>query len=297
MAWAINESTITCVADGKIYTIQRDHPESKQILRAIRQQLGADQVVALFDKIKAMAAYMGNSVEVMGNTVYCRGEEVHNVVAERILKFMGEGLPHEPLVAFLERLFANPSRRSVEQLYKFLEHKNLPITPDGKFLAYKAIRHDWTDKHSGKFLNTVGAVLSMPRNKVDDNPDSHCSYGFHVGSIEYVESFACGYGSAGGDRIVIVEVDPADVVSVPNDCSCQKVRCCKYKVVAEYTGLLPEGLVRDSSAPYEEPEEYDDDEVECGCGDECECRGDEYERGYRDALAKVQAAAEEALSD
>lgn len=36
----------------------------------------------------------------------------------------------------------------------------------------------------------------------------------HVGSLEYVRGFASGYGSEGGDRIVIVEFDPADAVSV-----------------------------------------------------------------------------------
>lgn len=42
----------------------------------------------------------------------------------------------------------------------------------------------------------------------------------------------------GCSRIVLVEVDPADIVSVPYDCSCGKVRCSTYKVVAEYQGEL-----------------------------------------------------------
>lgn len=304
--WSINESTITCVVDGELYTIQRDHPEARLILRAIKERLPGDQVVQLFNKITAIARYMCGAVEVRGNTVFCGGEPVRDVIAERILQFMGEGLPYEPLVAFLNRINANPSKWSRDQLYSFLEHKNLPITPSGTFLAYKAIRNDWKDKYSGKFLNKVGCTLSMQRNKVDDDPEQHCSYGFHVGSIEYVNSFAYGYGSAGGDRIVIVEVDPADAVSVPSDCSCQKMRTCRYKVVAEYTGLLPQSLVNDPSQPYQghDPAQYEEDEFEDEDdvdwddndadddedGDDVRSEFDEgFDEGYRAALATLQA--------
>ena len=31
---------------------------------------------------------------------------------------------------------------------------------------------------------------------------------------------------------MLVEIDPSDVVSVPLDCDCQKLRTAKYKVVA-----------------------------------------------------------------
>jgi hypothetical protein len=72
------------------------------------------------------------------------------------------------------------------------------------------------------------------KSRYDNNPL------VHVGSLEYVRGFACGYGTEGGDRIVIVKVNPADVVSVPYDCQNQKVRTCKYEVLREYTGPLPE---------------------------------------------------------
>lgn len=60
----------------------------------------------------------------------------------------------------------------------------------------------------------------------------------HTGSIEYVKNFASGYGRPGGDRIVVVEFDPADVVCVPRDCDQQKIRCTQYKVVEEFKGVL-----------------------------------------------------------
>lgn len=304
VAYAINEKTITCVVGGNIHTIQRDHPEAHQIIVAIKENWSPERLVQLFDKIKAMSVYMDGKVEVRGNSVFYNGKEVHNVVTDRITRFMSQGLPHAPLVKFLERIQANPSMRSVEQLYSFLEHKNLPITPDGTFLAYKAITNDWKDKHTRSIPNTIGSKPQMARNKVDDDPNAACSFGYHVGSLEYVTGFASGYGTPGGDRIVIVEVDPADVVSVPHDCSCQKVRTCAYKVVAEYTGALPEVLVRDSSLPYDDDEEDEEDDEEydfdpCAgaedddCDDEEEDDDPEYKSGFK---AGVEYAAE-TLSD
>ena len=79
--------------------------------------------------------------------------EVHNHVVERVLDFMRGGLPYKPLVKFLDKLMANPSRRAVNELYSFLEHKAMPLTPDGNFLAYKGVKEDFTDWHSGKFAN------------------------------------------------------------------------------------------------------------------------------------------------
>jgi hypothetical protein len=142
------------------------------------------------------------------------------------------------------------------------------------------IRNDWTDKHTGTILNRPGCTPDMPRNAVCDDADRGCSKGFHAGSLEYVNGFASRYGDEDGDRIVLVEVDPADVVSIPKDCSCQKVRMCKYSVLQEYNGPLPDGGIRDTADPYMDDldEEYCED-----CGDlledgyciECERRSEE----------------------
>jgi hypothetical protein len=75
----------------------------------------------------------------------------------------------------------------------------------------------------------------MPRNKVDDNKEVGCSYGFHAGTLEYASDFA-----SDSDKLVVVEIDPADVVSIPTDCNFQKLRTCRYKVVAEYEKPLVE---------------------------------------------------------
>ena len=126
----------------------------------------------------------------------------------------------------MENLMSNPSHRSVQELYGFLEKGELPITPDGHFLAYKKVRGDYTDCHTGKMDNSVGKVLEMERNAVDDDKDRTCSSGLHFCSKSYLANF-------GGERTVIVKINPRDVVSIPSDYNNAKGRTCRYEVIGE----------------------------------------------------------------
>ena len=223
-------------------------------------------------------------IEVKDGNVYVSGEPISNLVASRILDFLAEGVDCVPIFKFITKLNLNPSSRAVNELYTFLEHKFLPVTDNGNFLAYKALRSDFTDVHSGKFDNNVGNVLEMPRNKVDDNKEAGCSYGFHAGTLEYARGFRPFNG-----KLVVVEINPADVVSIPTDCECQKLRTCKYMVHSEYEVPL-EDLTYESHYSTDDDEDVDrewdddsDDEGCCNCSecdycsidcDECNCCND-----------------------
>lgn len=235
-----DESLTVQFTDGSCKTISARSPHFKGIVSAIKSDDSESNIRVLFDLAEAVKTFSDGNVMIRNDEVIYNGQVIKNSVSSRILKFMSEGLPWQPLARFLENLMANPSKRAVDYLYNFLEYGNLAITDDGCFLAYKAVRNDFRDKHSGKFLNTPGSILQMERNQVCDNPDMGCSYGFHLGTLEYVRGFACGYGEHSGDKIVIVKTNPADVVSVPHDCAYQKVRTAKYEVLREYTGPLPE---------------------------------------------------------
>ena len=197
-------------------------------------------------------------VEVKHGNVYVNDEPISNLIAGRILDFLAKGVDCLPVFKFITKLNLNPSARAVNELYTFLEHKFLPLTDNGNFLAYKALRDDYTDVHTGKFDNSVDNVLEMPRNKVDDNKEVGCSYGFHAGTLEYARGFRPCNG-----KLVVVEINPADVVSIPTDCECQKLRTCKYKVVSEYEVPL-EDLAYESrfTTDYDDDvdREWDDDD-------------------------------------
>lgn len=255
------DGNLTVILKNKAHQVLPEHTNYKMILEAL-PTANEDELLELVDLEKAVANFSDGLVEVKNGKVLFEGEEVHGSISQRILEFMKKGLPFQPLVNFLNNLMNNPSMQSQKELYDFLEHEHLPITEDGHFLAYKAVRSDYMDKYKGVFDNHVGNVCEMRRAKVDDNRKMGCSNGLHAGALNYVAS----YGSVeSNDRIVIVKINPEDVVSVPSDCNCEKLRTCRYEVVGEYQGELLKPLYKSEFGEddYHEDEgslydEYDD---------------------------------------
>jgi hypothetical protein len=252
------DGNLTVVLNNKSFQVLPDHLNYKMILEALPSAT-SDELLEMIDIEKAVATFSDGLVEIKNGQVTYEGEVVHGSISKRILEFMSKGLPFQPLVNFLNNLMENPSMQSQKELYDFLEHEHLPITEDGYFLAYKAVRSDYMDKYRGVFDNHVGNVCEMTRSKVDDDRGRGCSNGLHAGALNYV----AGYGSLeSGDKIVIVKINPADVVSVPSDCNYEKLRTCRYEVVGEYQGELLKPLYSSvfSEDDYEdEDEDYDND--------------------------------------
>ena len=269
------DGNLTLVLNNKSYQVLPDHINYKMILE-ILPTATPEELLEVVDIEKAVATFSDGLVEIKNGQVTYEGEVVHGSISKRILEFMSKGLPFEPLVNFLNNLMENPSMQSQKELYDFLEHEHLPITEDGHFLAYKAVRSDYMDKYRGTFNNSVGNIVKMQRAKVDDDRGRGCSNGLHAGALNYV----AGYGSVeSGDRIVIVKINPRDVVSVPTDCNCEKLRTCQYEVVGEYQGELIKPLYS-SNFNYDEHEDYDDDEnydIDDSYWDQFEDEEDEYE--------------------
>lgn len=230
-------------AEGASHTITRENPryeEAKDLLTKIGQTYDAEEqgvfvreLVNIAKPIMAIEANSGGKVTVReGKVIYRddRGEtELHNVVAERIIWMLSEKFDVKPMMLFLEHLMENPSYRSVGDVYRFMEKNKMGITPDGYILAYKKVRPNYTDIHSGTFNNRPGQKPSMRRNEVEDNPDVLCSNGLHVCSYSYLPQFGSGYDA----RVVVCKVNPKDVVSVPVDHDDAKMRVCEYEVLYE----------------------------------------------------------------
>jgi len=231
--YLIQGKNIVVVIGNKSHTISKTHITYQKVLDAIKAN-DWDTVKDVIEPKKVVLNYGQGNVAVQGETLFWKGVEMHNALSKRMIQMLQDGFPVEPLVNFMENLMANPSKRAVTELYGFLEKNSLPITPEGHFLAYKKVRADFKDIHSGTMDNSPGQVLEMERNQVDDDQNRTCSTGLHFCSMEYLPHFG------GSDsRTVIVKINPADVVSIPNDYNNAKGRACRYEVVGEL-GVDPE---------------------------------------------------------
>lgn len=172
-------------------------------------------------------------------------------------------LPYRSLVNFWRKLRTNPSHRAVQGLFRFLSKNHFPITEDGHFLAYKGVKADWKDCHTGTISNKIGLTVEMPRNQVDENPNEACSSGLHVASYNYAHTgYGGGHAGSNGEKghTIVVRVDPADVVAVPygdagalaglaTAASCpEKMRVCRYVVVGESRGEMTQEIACEEGA-------------------------------------------------
>ena len=163
--YILTDNSLTIVVDGKALTMENSNPSFNEAKKLLSQEK-YDELPNLFDTPMAVEKFAEGNISVSDGEVRYGNEVIHNHVVGRILDFMRQGLPYKPLVRFLDKLMDNPSRRAVNELYAFLEHKAMPLTPDGNFLAYKGVRSDYTDWHSGKFgLGTRNMHCRRPGNR------------------------------------------------------------------------------------------------------------------------------------
>lgn len=266
LAFIVTQSkTINITLNGKNYNVSPEMNGYSLIVSRIKEwQEDLDSRGAieeeLYDLLEASNRPLarGNAELRDGKVFYC-GQEVHSSLADRIIEIDRMGLPPEPMLRFLENVLQNPSEESREELYDFLQHKNIPITEDGCFLAYKAIRWDYKDKYSGTIDNTPGLTVAIPRSDVDDDRSRTCSHGLHVGAIDYVRS----YGGGENDRFVIVKINPRDAVSVPRDHNAQKLRVCQYEVLIEVSRdtVLDLPVYSSDGSRYDSLEDFDADQA------------------------------------
>lgn len=274
--YILGASSVTVFLDGKTYTINKQAPSFNAVVAALKandKQKLQDAVNIREGITKALQSKNGN-VRIEDNKIFYNDREVTGVISTRIFEVIRLGLDVTPMIKFLDNLMKNPSKRAVDEAFGFSEACSLPITPDGCILAYKRVREDYKDVHSATVLNKpyklftaedIVAIeevqgkrnevkvtiedgfttVSMPRNLVNEDKDQTCSEGLHFCSYDYLKHF-------GGSRIVVLKINPADIVSIPSDYNNSKGRCSRYQVVDELevennmpSDPIPDGYVDD----------------------------------------------------
>ena len=298
-----NESVLLFIG-GVPHTVDSSHISFNEIMDNITT-LTPNEARRLIDVKAAVArklARLGN-VTVDGSVVTYKGEVVHGQLADRMVGMLEEGRDIRAWALFMENLQQNPAKHAVDELFLWLERSGMPITERGNFLAYKKVKDDYTSYHTNKdgsaFRNDIGSLCQMDRNKVDDDRNRTCSSGLHFCSWDYLPSYMGGSG-----KVVMVEVNPAHVVSIPSDYNNAKGRAEAYLVVGEIPEDQCEHAFKTSFASFESSEyitwnneeeidyssieddwyeNYDDDDDDDYAWEEDYKMG--HNEGYRDATA------------
>jgi hypothetical protein len=250
--------------NGKPIKVEKNSGQYMKIINAFDLPEEEQESVIFGILNEAEGFFEKDGFTISPTSVIYNEEELPQTLADKVRSIASEGLPLNLFAKFWQNIQENPSANSVRELYDFLAYKELPITEDGCFLAYKGLDADgWSISGNkttkvlkgkvsggGKIFNGIGEDIEVRRWDVDDDRNNHCSYGLHVGSLDYAQDFAQG-------MVIVVKVNPKDVVSVPKDCSCQKCRVAAYKVVDIFSQEIDAPVTDEDGDPI-----YSDERVE-----------------------------------
>ena len=239
--YILTTQVLTIVIDNKQYSINSNHINFDKIVDKIKNNDTSDliQLISIKEMIKKYS--FGKITITSDDELYYGGLVIHNSLSKKIVEMFKDGFPFDPMIKFMQNLMDNPSDDAKEELYSFLEYGDMPITNDGCFLAYKKVNKDFTDCYTGTIDNSVGNIVTMNRNNVDDNRLNTCSTGLHFCSKQYLSMYPDDLPT------MVLEINPKNVVSIPSDYNNTKGRACEYTVIAIYDNIAHSVGVFDKS--------------------------------------------------
>jgi hypothetical protein len=250
-----SNTNLTIFWGGMTKIVPVGTPAFDEVMKLIKANADPATIIKACDlgervKLKCHSSGLFSTDE--DNVVWVGKEKCPKVLSDRIVDFVEQGLPFQPLIAFWNNCVANPDPRARTDLFAFLQHNGHPITEDGCFIAYRKVTPDFKDHRTKSMDNSIGQTVRMERSQCNSNPNETCSAGLHVAAIGYAWGFASG-------PTVCVKVNPKDVVAIPVDYNQQKMRCCEFTVLAIHESEKPvqAPLVDDTMKP-KTRNDYDD---------------------------------------
>ena len=248
-----NKQLTVYFADGNSAVWQADNPQFDRVLELCKSNDWI-QIEMLHNQAKVL---LNNKVSIQGDKLTIETDENAESLSldkgqgNKLTVDLGTADESDPIIAFikllkdkgtvdteierikpfLQNVFENPFIDAVQEIYEYCKAMDFEITEDGCFLAYKYVNEDLTSCHDGKTKHAIGEYTEVE--KFDTNRHNHCSQGLHFCSKSYLSS---------GDRtIIVVKINPKDVISIPTDYNFAKGRCRRYMMVGF---IAPDGTLQ-----------------------------------------------------
>ena len=234
VSYVVSENFISLVVNNKPFHVSKGHKNFSIIQEKLKNK-DYENIIELVSEIEALEKKfkeVGTGLKIINEKIYYNKEELNNSLVNQIIMTKNQGYEFDNLFKFLENLMENTSKEVQEELYDWINASGvISITNDGCFLAYKKVLNNYKDIYTGEIDNSIGCTPKMKRDEVDSNRNEKCSRGLHFCSWGYLNH----YGNGKSDKVIIVKINPKNVVSIPIDYNNQKGRCCEYEVVGEVT--------------------------------------------------------------
>jgi len=234
--YLITEVGISVLLSGEHFVISTDHPNFDRIKEVLESD-DHSELKGLVDVSASVRSWIKDfyDLSLAGGALVMDGVPFGEEISNKVFDMIDAGNDASPLVNFLRKVRSNPSNVAQKELLLFCVANGFMIHEDGDVIAYKSVRDDFTDIHSGKIYNGVGSIVSMDRGDVDDERSHTCSHGLHFAAFEYASTWA----GTRGRHLMVMKINPQNVVSIPSDYHNEKGRCCRYEVIAEVTNWKP----------------------------------------------------------
>lgn len=241
--YTVTSREISFVFQGTSFNIPKNNENYTEIYQAVVENNHAvlDGLVTsqqkLTENIKTVVSTLNEDdasnihIKIVDKTIYCNNKIFKGLASMEFIKYVAENNTRmiSQFKRFMFNCSLNPSNASVEELYDFVVKNRLKVTPAGTILLYKWVNNKYHDCRTGNFNNTPGLTIKMDRKKVNPNRHETCSNGLHLCSYKYGKF---------GDRLLLVELDPKNSVSIPSDYGQSKMRCCEYTSLMDITEFV-----------------------------------------------------------
>lgn len=230
---SITANSISILIDYRMRVIPSTSPNFKMIRDELRKKdPDIKKLKAWIDIPTFIAKVTVGRIRISADEVYFKNEKVNNYAATRLLAHLEAGDSIEPLAKMLDKLMDNPNASLRNDLWLWIEEGHLPICEDGDIVAFKKVGPDYEsfqkDTDGTTYYHKVGSRVHMPRERCDENRNATCSRGLHFCSYGYLKEYD---GHTG--HVVVLKINPRDIVAIPNDHQNQKGRTCLYEVIGE----------------------------------------------------------------